>query len=603
MDQDLPPYDLLYSLVEIYFQHINTWCPILFKKTTMARLFGSNNDPSNQANDEADRILLHAIVATSMRYSTDARLTEDRRERYHRTSKQKVLLYGMENSSVTSLQALVILALDICGSANGPPGWNIMALITRSVVQLGLAVESNSFMVAPKYTSIYTLRAMVLPEPHDFAEDESRRRLFWMVYLLDRYATISTAFEFALDSKEIDRRLPCHDDFLNANARVETRWFDSSDEAAPIHISNNINNNTEQQQQQQHQPDRAGTSSGGNLGALAYYVEILGLLSKIHRFLKQPVNISDAGDVERWQSRYKELDAMLESWHYALPPEYGKLAQLLASAHAKDKAILVMLHATFNTAVIRLHSSAAYPTTRSAIFTPSYRASQRCLSAVENIATIGDFVRKHGLLAQLGPTFAFTLWVAARLLLVHGSTVERKLSTQIGFFVDSLRELGKYWPVAARYCGVLQRVLDEHRESEQTGDGVTPSSVAILADMRRTAFDLEFLISRQPRHGAAAASAMMMMMQQQPIKTAVATPARTPGPNELEYLDVFDFFNVPRLPVGGDLAPQGMDGMQGGGMDQQQQQVMANEFNITNFMMDANSDWLFKQEGGKFMTA
>lgn len=30
---------------------------------------------------------------------------------------------------------------------------------------------------------------------------------------------------------------------------------------------------------------------------------------------------------------------------------------------------------------------------------------------------------------------------------------------------------------------------------------------------------------------------------------------------------------------------------------------MANEFNITNFMMDANSDWLFKQEGGKFMTA
>lgn len=580
MDQDLPPYDMLYSLVDIYFQHINTWCPILFKKTTVARLFG--NGGGNQM-DEADRILLHAIVATSMRYSTDARLTEDRREHYHRTSKQKVLLYGMENSSVTSLQALVILALDICGSANGPPGWNIMALITRSVVQLGLAVESNSFMVAPKYTSIYTLRAMVLPEPHDFAEDESRRRLFWMVYLLDRYATISTAFEFALDSKEIDRRLPCHDDYLNANSRVETRWFDSSDDASTIH--------------DEHHQQQDG-AAGGILGALAYYVEILGLLSKIHRFLKQPVNISDAADVERWQSRYKELDTMLGSWHYALPPEYGKLAQLLASAHAKDKAILVMLHATFNTAVIRLHSSAAYPTTRSAIFTPSYRASQRCLSAVENIATIGDFVKKHGLLAQLGPPFAFTLWVAARLLLVHGSTVERKLSTQIGFFVDSLRELGAYWPVAARYCGVLQRVLDEHRESEQTGDGVTPNSVAILADMRRTAFDLEFLISRQPRHGGAA------MQLQQPIKTAMATPARTPGPNELEYLDVFDFFNVPRLPVGGELAPQGMDGLQGGGpgMDQQQQQAMPNEFNITNFMMDANSDWLFKQESGKFMT-
>jgi hypothetical protein len=84
------------------------------------------------------------------------------------------------------------------------------------------------------------------------------------------------------------------------------------------------------------------------------------------------------------------------------------------------------------------------------------------------------------------------------------------------------------------------------------------------------------------------------------------TPTRTPAPNELEYLDVFDFFNVPRLPFGGEnfvgaqtqaLGPDtGMD-TQGGG----QAQMAPNEFNITNFMMDANSDWLFKQDGGKFM--
>jgi hypothetical protein len=120
-------------------------------------------------------------------------------------------LYGLENSSVKALQALVILALDIIGSSNGPPGWNLLALITRSVVQLGLAVEATSASVAPVYPSIYTLRAMVLPEPKSFIEDESRRRLFWMVYLLDRYATVATAFEFALDEKEIDRKLVSDD--------------------------------------------------------------------------------------------------------------------------------------------------------------------------------------------------------------------------------------------------------------------------------------------------------------------------------------------------------------------------------------------------------
>lgn len=200
-DQDFPPYDLLYALTDLFFKHVNTWCPILHRRSTLDSLFG----PTTLEN--ADRILLHAIVATTLRFSQDPRLNEQSRERYHNISKQKVLLYGLENSSVKALQALVILALDIIGSSNGPPGWNLLALITRSVVQLGLAVEATSASVAPMYPSIYTLRAMVLPEPKSFIEDESRRRLFWMVYLLDRYATVATAFEFALDEKEIDRKL------------------------------------------------------------------------------------------------------------------------------------------------------------------------------------------------------------------------------------------------------------------------------------------------------------------------------------------------------------------------------------------------------------
>ncbi|KAH9883521.1 putative C6 transcription factor [Xylariomycetidae sp. FL2044] len=568
-DQDLPPYDLLYALVDLYFKHINTWCPILHRKTTLDSLFG----PSTL--DETDRILLHAIVATTLRFSTDARLTEERRRHYHDISKRKVLLYGMENSTVKALQALLILALDLCGSSNGPPGWNIMALITRSVVQLGMAVESNSFSVSPNYASIYTLRAMILPEPKDFIEEESRRRLFWMIYLLDRYATIATAFDFALSDKEIDRTLPCRDDLWFKNQKVETRWFHT----------------------QGHSPDGPdhGVNKPENLGAFSYYIEILGILSKIHQFLKEPVDIGALGDVEQWQLRYKELDNRLASWKFGLPGEYGNMAKLFQPGCSKTlNCGWVMLHATYHTAVIRLHSSAAYPTTRSPIFTPSYSASQRCHGAVENIAALGEFVVQNGMLNKLGPPFAFTLWVAARLLLVHGSTVEHKLAPQISFLVDTLRDMGRFWPVAGRYCQLLQRVLDEHSDSERAGERITPSSVKILADMRRTAFDLDFLISRQPRHLAGAPSRMPSV-----------TPARTPAPNELEYLDVFDFFNVPRLPFSHepsagpnpveteavadnenvDTNGNGANGMVG----------PANEFNITNFMVDANSDWLFKQ--------
>jgi len=440
-------------------------------------------------------------------------------------------------------------------------------------VQLGLAVESTSFSVSPSNTSIHTLRAMILPEPLDFLEEESRRRLFWMVYLLDRYATVSTAFEFALNDKEIDRTLPCRDDLWIRNLKVETRWFRTIDHLDEGAVTGSAVNKPE------------------NLGAFSYYIEILGILSKIHNFLKQPVDISALGDVEQWQMRYKELDNMLTTWKFDLPAEYGNMAKLFQPGCAKSLSSgWVMLHATYHTAVIRLHSSAAYPTIRSPIFAPSYSASQRCHGAVENIAALGEFVVNNGLLSKLGPPFAFTLWVSARLLLVHGSTVEHNVSPQIQFFVDSLADMGRYWPVAARYSELLQRVLDEHRESERQGDGVTPSSVKILADMRRTAFDLDFLISRQPRRSTTGASSFASSLVPPPTTSGQAsrypsvTPARTPQPNELEYLDVFDFFNVPRIPNDDNNIDHNVNG------------TAANEFNITDFSIDTSRDWLFKQE-------
>lgn len=142
------------------------------------------------------------------------------------------------------------------------------------------------------------------------------------------------------------------------------------------------------------------------------------------------------------------------------------------------------------------------------------------------------------MLPKLGPPFAFTLWVAARLLLVHGSTIEHKLSPQIQFFVDTLREMGRYWLVAERYTAILQRVLDEHRDSERSagtnGERITPSSVKILADMRRCAYDLDFLISRQPKHVG--------------IRLPSVTPARTPGKSAL-FKVILVHQVVERLPV------------------------------------------------------
>ncbi|KAE9974260.1 hypothetical protein BLS_003227 [Venturia inaequalis] len=511
---EFPDHDLCYQLVDHYFKHVNKWCPILHRKSTIDLLFG----PSPL--QEEERVLMHAIIATTLRFSADRRLTEDFRQKQHTISKERVQLYGMEHSSVRALQALVILTLDFIGDSNGPPGWNMLALIVRQVVQLGLAVESTSLSISPLYPSIYTLRATILPEPRDFIEDESRRRLFWIVYLLDRYATIATAFEFTLDEKEIDRRLPCREDLYNNNHTVETRWFKTSERS-------------------DYSFDRPE-----NLGSFSYYIEVLGILSKIHQFLKEPVDIGALSDVECWQKRYRELDTELQTWKYNLPQEYGNMSRVFNPA-SKNKVV-------------------------------------NCVSV------LSTYVKNADMLNQLGPPFAFSLWVAARVVLVHGCTIDHRVSPVINPLVESLREMGRCWKVADRYAGLLQRVLDEYRESERAPGMETPNTVKILADMRRTAFDLDSLISRQPK----------------PLNSGnvrfAATPVRTPAPTDLEYLDVFDFFNLPRLPpsVGGQVA-DGHGTSVGAGTNMEQPQPVdnggmnsLNEFNITNFMFDASTDWL-----------
>lgn len=228
------------------------------------------------------------------------------------------------------------------------------------------------------------------------------------------------------------------------------------------------------------------------------------------------------------------------------------------------------------------------------------------------------------MLDKLGPPFAFTLWVSARLLLVHGSTIAHTVSPDILFFVNTLAEMGKIWKVAERYSTILRRVLDEYGEYEQSigtmGERVTPSTVKILADMRRCAFDLDFLISRQPKPPAPEFQSNSLAAAAAAGGVPPSMPARNPpAQNELEYLDVFGFFNVPRLPTtsaqhqmngpnnsaaranndkgdtSSNIAVQDALNAAAAAEQSQPSGSMVNEFNITNYLIPTpETDWLFR---------
>ncbi|CAK7224857.1 hypothetical protein SBRCBS47491_005697 [Sporothrix bragantina] len=565
---ELPPHDMLYTLVDLFFKHCNTWCPILDRKTIFGTFFGATSL------EEPDRVLLHAIVATTLRFSKDARLTPEAREYYHATSSQVVRLYAMDHITVPALRALVIISLDAFGTASGPRAWNMLAMVAQSVKQLGLCDEVSVYLstgatgTAPLPTSSQDMTssqdaqsqmplqppqptqqpgAIHQSKPDSWIEDEGRRRLCWVVYLLDRYATVCAATttasggasSFLLEDHAMRRFLPCSYDLFSKNVPVETRSSTDGldDGLVDVGITNNSNsnnNNNNISTPSSSVPPSASLESASsmanraeNLGSFSYHCKLLRILSRIHDFLREPVDIAASADMARWRNTYQALDATLDGWLRGLPSEFSKISALCHSDPASRVSNWFMLHSAYVTAVVRLHAPVAYPTARSTLFLPSQYAVQRCLSAVHSLADIARDLREANGLDLLGPPFAFSLWVAARVLLVHASTVDATNSSsvhgvlvdgRIDFFIETLRHVGRHWAVANNYAATLARVVQRGRQGEIT-----------FANMRRSAYDLLALTATTRQSGA------------EPMSTQVTSLC------ELDNIDVFAFFVYPRI--------------------------------------------------------
>jgi hypothetical protein len=105
-EHELPPKDLVNSLVDIYFANIHPWIPILHVKQFRERMAVPSQRPKLTS-------IFHAIVSLCVRFSLDPRLSDpDIRNMYTKRSRQTVILQTMESFSVENLQALVICAFD-----------------------------------------------------------------------------------------------------------------------------------------------------------------------------------------------------------------------------------------------------------------------------------------------------------------------------------------------------------------------------------------------------------------------------------------------------------------------------------------------------------
>lgn len=297
---ELPPRDLVDELVEIYFSKIHPWIPMLHVRLFRQRLA-----------DDRERVrlttILHAIVSLCARYSSDVRLgNAEQKSRNAKKSKQTVLLRSMESFSVENLQALIICAFDTLGSGRGPSAWSIVGSMTRTVEQLQLSVEEDDQPTAAS-AKVMIKRMAFLPPARSWSEREERRRVFWNIFLMDRFCSIATGWNFSLTGADVRMRLPCEGALWEAGHALETPtpYFGVADQTSSVDGT---------------LPSaRLGDDSQESIGGFAYCIEATESLSLVTSFfLQQAIDVSKAHEVQLWLMKFKQLDLRLIQSVYSL---------------------------------------------------------------------------------------------------------------------------------------------------------------------------------------------------------------------------------------------------------------------------------------------
>ncbi|KAH6886751.1 fungal-specific transcription factor domain-containing protein [Thelonectria olida] len=474
----LPDDRILGDVVDAYFAHIHPWIPMIHETRLRRRL----RDASEKGNLH---LVLQAMILVASRHvpGTDAAqaamaLTEDEED-----LRDWVVAKATKSLSVENLQALIIICFN---DVKASQAWPLVGALTRMVEYLQLTVEDDE-ADRPSFSQPY----ISLPPSQNWTEEEERRRVFWCVFNLDRFCSVTTGWNTSLTSDDVNRRLPCDGITWRKEDTVSTPYFGIWDKSAG-RIGNPIvflpAHPVPQQtlaDEEGRTPSEAATSPAAaassvdmsTVGAFAYCIEATESLSRVTSyFLQQKVNTRDQKDLSSWLTRFKELDVRLVHWKMLLPKKWKVN---IAQQSSRMDPNLTLAHVTHNTSMILLHQPIAFPPLNWPFRTrlPSLCSVDTCQAAAVEIATITDHYLKN--CADTGPLnnqFAFCVYIAARVLLLYWRYSSTDvLSPEFWLLTQSLevmskrwagRELGRRENLASRYSATLVHLHTRCTEDE-----------------------------------------------------------------------------------------------------------------------------------------
>ncbi|KAL4891172.1 fungal-specific transcription factor domain-containing protein [Aspergillus ambiguus] len=487
----------LNQVLELYFTFIHPWTPIIHEGRLRRRL-------DNEAERERLYILIQAMKLVASRHAeaTCAESAPGQPSNQPDDVRDWLVAKAMKQPSVENLQALVIIASADIGDGQASSAWPLVGSLSRMVEYLQLTVEHDEAMQYP-----FSQPYRYLPPPQDWIEAEERRRVFWSIFTLDRFCSVSMGWNTSLTADDVQRRLPCDGITWRKGDPVVTPYFGIWDKSAgrignpiaflPTHpISARPVTEDEAEALSE-----AGTSPGTTVGvdmsavgAFAYCIEATESMSRVTSyFLQQKVNLHDQKEFAAWLTRFKELDIRLVHWKMLLPKKWA--VNVVQQASSRMDPNLTLAHITHNASMILLHQPIAFPLPEWPFKSrlPSICSIDTCQTAAIEVASITNQYLKHSPGASpLSSQFAFCVFIAARVLLLSWkhSSIQTDVAVEFWVLTNSLDAMSRRWAgrllghqnLAAKYSTILNKLHRSCLQNESIAISVSGYTVEIIQE-------------------------------------------------------------------------------------------------------------------------
>ncbi|KAJ5280986.1 hypothetical protein N7478_006358 [Penicillium angulare] len=435
LEEPLPAQDVIDELETIFFDKIYPMMPIIHRPRYFASLsLGPNARPPI--------CLRYMMWCHAASVSDKYFFLHDHFYQRSRKYAEQDEMKGFGESIVTlaHCQTWILVGSYEFRMIYFPRAWLSVGKATRLALMMSLNRLDGSGM---------DVKQSMLP-PKDWTEREERRRVFWMAFCTDRYASIGTGWPLVIDERDIMTNLPASEESFMKSKPQRT-----------LRLSDIIGGE--------------GVSTLAPFACVVVLANLFGRnLTHIHR--SQPSDNDHDLNGEFWK-RHRSHDNIL--LHIALSlPEHLRLPSGL------DDVNVIFANMNIHTSTICLHQAAIFKAEKNRmpnqIITESKR---RCLVAANQISSIMKMV-SHVDLSILNPFMSFCLYISARVFVQYMKSRpdDSSVFSSLQFVVGALNAMKSKNPLTESF--LIQ--LDVDLEGTGLRTEISKSSPAYIHQTMKT---------------------------------------------------------------------------------------------------------------------